>query len=684
MAEIPVSKADPLSILRKVELFQDLDDGTIAEIVAHAEEVTVLHDNPITQIGEEGTHFYIVLVGRVRIVLPGDGDDAPPTLLKIHGPAGFFGEMSLLTGDPISADVLAAEDCRLLRLTKEQFEAIYHANPSVLLRLNRVLSRNLSATNVMVRPPRCSKINAIHRIGEALRDDYTSLYIVGSIIEQSSKRVLLVDFESTLREPLKRFGAEPETDPMGVFDAGRTFASINEFRPHCARLGDRLDILTFPRPLSECPDIEATRLQTLYGVIRRLYDAVLLDTGHVMHPRVLKILPTCDHIYLLAPDQPGHGAVAKVVKSLDLGQAQMMKRLRIGIIGDFDMENPRPVLSPLLEATGVKNIFLLGRHHVSNFHLSKDLVPVINTESPTGRRLASLAREVGGMRVGLVLGSGGAKGFAHIGVMRVLEDAGIPVDVIVGCSMGAIIGACFALGHNSHEVEQMARELWARKGAFFDWQIPPWANIVKGKKVDRMADAGFKGATMLDCVVPFAALAFDLLTGQEVIIDEGTIKNAVRTSGSMPGIMRPVTWKGMYLIDGGVSNKVPVDVLSKMGTDFNIAVNVAPEVDPSFYDPENPRKPGLLGRFMGLFSKRLREMYKEPNIIQIMARTYSTSATKLTEAHLHLAHACIRPNTDGIGMLDFLKLDECIACGEAAAREHVEEIAKGIENLRRH
>ena len=139
----------------------------------------------------------------------------------------------------------------------------------------------------------------------------------------------------------------------------------------------------------------------------------------------------------------------------------------------------------------------------------------------------------------------------------------------------------------------------------------------------------------------------------------------------------------MYLVDGGVSNKVPVDILAKMGCDFNIAVNVAPEVDSTFYDLDSPRRPGLLGRLVGLFNRHLREMYHEPHIISIMARTYSTSATKLTEAHLHLAHAVIRPQTDGVGMLDFLKLDECIAAGEAAARAEIGEIREKIDALRR-
>jgi NTE family protein len=225
------------------------------------------------------------------------------------------------------------------------------------------------------------------------------------------------------------------------------------------------------------------------------------------------------------------------------------------------------------------------------------------------------------------------------------------------------------------------RRLWTRKGAFFDWQIPPWSNIVKGRKVDRMSDEAYEGRSILDCVIPFASLAFDLITGQEVVIDEGTIKNAIRASGSLPIVMRPVKWKNYYLIDGGVTNMVPVDVLTGMGTDFNIAVNVAPEIDPSFYTAQKPHSQNPMGVMMRLFSRSMFEMYLEPNIFQIISRWYSTSSTKITEIHLDLAQVVMRPDTEGIGMLDWQKFDEAIAQGKACAEQHAGEIQSKLSAL---
>jgi NTE family protein len=430
------------------------------------------------------------------------------------------------------------------------------------------------------------------------------------------------------------------------------------------------------------PGIEWSRLRDLLAVICRLYDVVIVDTGHIFDLRAAQMLALADKIYILAGNGWGHAAVTRLVKELDLSPSQAVKRLRIGLVGDFDFARPSSVLEPLVEATGIKNVFLLAAREVNDIRMSPDLLPVIDKDSPTGRRLDSMAREIAGCRIGVAFGAGGAKGFAHIGIWRVIEQLQIPVDVIVGCSMGAIIGAAFAMGKTSHETEQLMRRLWTPKGAFFDWQIPPWTNIVKGRKVDRMNNEAYGGASILDCVIPFASLAFDLITGQEIVIDEGTIKNAVRASGSMPIIMRPVKWKSHYLIDGGVTNMVPVDVLAGMGTDFNIAINLAPEIDPSFYDPQKPHAQGLMGMMTSLLSRSMRERYMEPSIFQIISRWYSTSSTKITEAHLHLAQVVLRPDTGGIGTLDWLKFDEAIAMGTTCAQQHAEEIKSKLSALR--
>ena len=701
-----------LEVLRSVELLEDLDDASLADILAGGEEILVPRDNYIYHSGDVGTHFFIVLEGCVRIVIATDrrrkenvpAESAgfsgrrdrrkktattkdhhglPLILLKTHNPGGFFGEMSLLTGDPVSADVIASEETRLLRLSKQVFEAAFTKNPSVLLRLNRVLSRYLSSTNVIVSNPPVAKINAIYRIGDELKNCYAMLNIAASVVRQTNKRVILVDLDSIMDGSPGRVLLKSQRKDLDIFDIHNTFGPHTDFGANFMVLNERLHALTFERPLGNKPDMDWSHIRHLFTVICGLYDIVIVDAGSSFKPAAAsKMLNMADKVYLLTSNKRDHMDVVRMVKELDLKPSLSIKRLRIGIVGSFDFVRPSKILEPLVQASGIRNVFLLDSDEVNNLHMSVDGLPQPNKKTPTGRRLDSIAREIAGCSVGIALGSGGAKGFAHIGVWRVIEELGIPVDAIVGCSMGSIIGASFALGRDSQETEQLMRRLWTGKGAFFDWQIPPRNNIVKGKKVDRMADEAYEGKSVLDCVMPYAALAFDLISGQEIVINEGTIKNAVRSSGSMPIILRPVKWNNYYLIDGGVTNKVPVDVLAGMGTDFNIAVNVSPELDHSFYHPQNAPSPSLTGRIMGFFSRELREMYTEPSIFKVISRWYSTSSTKITEAHLQFANVTIRPNTEGISMLDWQKFDEAIRVGADSARQHAEEIQSKFSVLR--
>ena len=409
---------DYLELLRGVELLKGLDDASLAEIVGSGEEILVPKDGIIYRSGDVGTHFFIVLEGRVRIVLASeqrtpssaasdrhgqpsahregrdrratpltvsDSDDRSPILLKTHTPGGFFGEMSLLTGDPVSADVIASEDTRLLRITKQVFEAIFTKNPTVLLRLNRIISRYLSSTNVMVSNPRSARLNIIHRVGEGLQNCFAMFYLASSVAQQTNRRVLLVDCESHLEGPLKRFAPKSERDSLGVFDTSRTFSTLSDFSMHCVVLSERLHVLTFPGPLGRTPGLEWSHIRDALAVICRLYDVVIVDTSQILDLRAAQMLPLVDKIYLLANNVRGHAAVSRLVKELDLSPSQAAKRLRIGLVGDFDFTRPGSVLEPVVEATGIKNVFLLAANEVNDVRMSPDLAARHRQGQPDGQ-----------------------------------------------------------------------------------------------------------------------------------------------------------------------------------------------------------------------------------------------------------------------------------------------------------
>lgn len=175
--------------------------------------------------------------------------------------------------------------------------------------------------------------------------------------------------------------------------------------------------------------------------------------------------------------------------------------------------------------------------------------------------------------IGLALGSGAAKGFAHLGVIRVLEEHNIPIDYIAGSSIGAIIGAHYAEFKDIKRLEELILSFNRQRGfQLFDPTLT--GGIVKGIKFEKFIEEMLEGADFNSLQIPFAAVATDFNTGKAVVFKDGNLTKAIRASSSVPAFFQPVSYKDRILADGGLSNPVPVDIVREMGADIVIAVNL--------------------------------------------------------------------------------------------------------------
>ncbi|HZE86852.1 MAG TPA: patatin-like phospholipase family protein [Methylomirabilota bacterium] len=176
-------------------------------------------------------------------------------------------------------------------------------------------------------------------------------------------------------------------------------------------------------------------------------------------------------------------------------------------------------------------------------------------------------------KIGLALGSGGAKGLAHIGVIKMLEKNKIPIDYIAGSSIGAVIGAHYATFKDIKKLEDLVVSLTLRKGfQLFDPTIR--GGFIKGKKFEFFLKEILERADFKNLRIPFAAVATDFHTAKPVIFTNGDLVKAIHASISVPTIFQPVFYKDKHLADGGLSNSVPVDIVRKMGADIVLAVNL--------------------------------------------------------------------------------------------------------------
>lgn len=175
-------------------------------------------------------------------------------------------------------------------------------------------------------------------------------------------------------------------------------------------------------------------------------------------------------------------------------------------------------------------------------------------------------------KIGLALGSGGARGFAHLGLLKVLEEEGIPVHFIAGSSMGALMGCFYASGTDLEMLHKVSLQF--KRKYFLDWTIPKMG-FVSGKKIEEFIRLFTKNRNLEEFNIPLAIVATDISTGERVVFKEGPAYEAVRASIAIPGIFVPKKINGRLLVDGGVIDRVPVSVVREMGADLVIACDVS-------------------------------------------------------------------------------------------------------------
>jgi len=252
-------------------------------------------------------------------------------------------------------------------------------------------------------------------------------------------------------------------------------------------------------------------------------------------------------------------------------------------------------------------------------------------------------------KVGLVLGGGAARGFAHVGVIRVLEREKIPIDLIVGTSVGSFVGAIYADKKNSFELEWTAFSLEEKD--LFDYTfISPTQGFVRGERLEEFVLKKVSARELQQLKIPLGVVATDIQSGEVVVLQSGSVARAIRASSAIPGIFIPVRYQGRLLVDGGVLNNVPVDVARKMGAEVVIAVNLG-----------GGKKSAQVN-----------------NIFDAIVQSLYLMSIESTEARLREADVVIQPQVSQIGMIDFSRKKELLTLGIQAAEQALPRIREKL------
>jgi NTE family protein len=278
----------------------------------------------------------------------------------------------------------------------------------------------------------------------------------------------------------------------------------------------------------------------------------------------------------------------------------------------------------------------------------------------TPQAIERVVRHLAGCVVGLALSSGGARGLAHVGVLRVLEREGIPIDIQGGTSIGSLVGGLYAAGHSIDDIVRFALNFQNKlrlRGGLLDLNLPPRTGLIKGRRLRNYLEQVFEGITFEELRIPFYIVAADLLTGEEVVFEKGSVADAVRGSTSIISLVSPHQFNGRYLVDGGAVNPLPASVLAEKGADIIIASRTIPSLEDEREGAPTSR------RWKGL-----------NNLLGVLLNYQSIMEREIIKTRLSPVDVLINPRVEVYTAMDYDHAADFIRLGEEAAERAIDEI----------
>lgn len=663
-------------LLRQISIFAGLAQQQIDLVADHARIVEYEKDEIIYAQGTPPDCFYGLVSGRVR-VFTGPLSGKHETLEVLHR-GDYFGMTSILTNEPHSVTTQAVNDSILVKIKRPDFEQILKLIPEVAIHLSTTLSRRLRQKDLPVkRVFESTMISVYSPLKGSGRTTY-AVNLAASLHKETGKRVILLDISPGGDNVTRALGQEKAHAPLelrgAAFDPARIGSAIAK---HPSIGFDTLNIVHDANVTSD-----VTHITPLLSHLTNLYHFVITDLPHQMDRTVFKALVQADLIHLVCDATGEHlAATAKVIQELSRTIQQAAARVKVVVN----------------EGTG--EVEELERGRILDWKVYATLPSVQAPTAPGhpmalahpdweySRAVRRVSREIGEVLVGLVLGSGAAMGLSHIGILRVIERENIPIDIVAGSSIGALLGVFWAAGLSSMDLEKLAGE-FKTKASLFKLADPgiPKFGILMGSQVTRFLARHMGDKTFRDLKVPAKVVAVDYARRQVVVLDEGPVVPAIRASVAIPAIFDPIRIRGRWLIDGGVLDPVPVDVLTQMGVHKVIAVNTLPspsDIDRRHVEMGEERarlaqEAQMHGRYK-MMKFRMRQRWwswVDANIFDVIMHTMQGMEFELAEAACAQADVVLHPTVPRVNWWEFYSVDQLIRRGEQEAETHLAEIKK--------
>lgn len=578
--------------------FGDLEADALALLRTHLRWVELAGGQTLMQQGEPGDSMYLMVSGRLRAYV--QQDDAGPRMVREMGRGQVVGEMSLYTGEPRSATVVAIRDSVLVRLDKEHFTRLLDSSAQVSVALTRQIIQRLKTEHQPAR--------------------FAAPVTIG--LFPVTDGIALRPFAERLAAQLASHGRVCQVDRATV-DAAVGMDTGADANRRIALFLDELETAhDFVLLLSDSGPTEWTRRCS------RHCDELLLLAEASMPPAIHPIEREG------LERRPPHSEAAEILV----------------LLHGEDERSPRGTAA-----------WLARRPVADHVHIRPTL----------DRDLARLARLLSRSAVGLVLAGGGARGFAHLGVLRALQEHGVEIDCVGGTSMGSLMAALVATDRPLDELMRVTRDAF-RINPTGDFNLLPLVSLIRGGRMKAAAARAIETLTGFDADVEdlwknHFCIATNYSQAREEVITRGLLRQALTASAAIPGALPPVVRDGDLLCDGGTFNNFPVDVMkARRGVGCVIGVDL------SFRTPRKlafDEVPGSWALLRDRLRPRKARRYKLPSLPAYLLNTtilYSMSrqreAQRLTDVHFN-------PPLDRVGLLEWSRFDSIAQQGYEHALE---------------
>jgi len=594
--------------ISQCDLFNQFNPDELRYLLEELEVIQIQGGETIMYEGEPGDCLYVVISGRLRVFV-----NLPNGEEQVVGEIArneSVGEMSILTGEPRSATVRALRDTQLVKLSRESFYRLIEHNTDILIKLSNIIIRRLKRT---IHSPLKSNPNI---------ENIATLAVI-----PLCQGIDLAEFTGKLSDAFSAMGSTKIVNSR-VIESEFNDGSID----------------------SDFIDPENNCIVEWMNNIERQFQFVIYESDLSNPTWTHRCIQHADTVLLagLAKSRPSDSELLSRLSSLQDVRTHIRKELVL-IYSDHWQE-------PTLTGQWLDLLNVSEHHHV---------------HWDSGADFKRLVRRLTGKAMGVVLGGGGARGFAHFGVLKALDEADIPVDLIGGASFGSYVAALYAMGLDYDGMLEINKAFFRKPNKLIDHTLP-MLSFIKTKMFTEILLDIFGHTQIEDLWIKYFCVSTSLTSADLMVHQRGALWAAIRASGSLPGIAPPVCSNGELLVDGAVLDNMPVVVMKDITRKGPVlAVDVSGKDSIEATENYNPGISGwkILWNRMNPFSRRM----NIPNIFGILVRTAMLRSIHHGEVSKTIADFYMNPPIEKFSMLEFKSFEKIIEVGYDYAVKEIEK-----------